>query len=522
MFKKYNLKDWLTRLTALALALFLFISGVSVLWTLTLKIPDFDSYFNDRIIAQSTKIYDRTGEIVLYNAHDEIRRTIVPLEEIADHAKLASIAIEDEDFYNHYGVKPTAILRAFWINLNAGTITQGGSTITQQVIKNTLLTSDRSITRKIKEAILAIRIEQKLTKDEILELYLNEVPYGGSIYGIEEAAQVFFGKSASDLSLTESAYLAALPQAPSFLSPYGSNINSLENRKNNILQKMLDEGYISEEEYQKSLTEEVLFTKPSNNSIKAPHFVFFVLGKLEQKYGKDLLKNGGLNIITSLDWKLQQQAEETITRYGNQNRTNYGAGNAGMIALDPRNGDILAMVGSIDYFDIENEGNFNITLAKRQPGSAFKPFVYATAFDKGYTPETVVFDLPTEFNVNCSPQGTGTDCYSPTNYDGSFVGPINLRSALAQSKNIPAVKTLYLSGMRESIATARNMGITTLGDYRTYGLTLVLGGGEVTLLDMTSAYGVFANDGVRNPYNYILKITDAKGDVLEEYKKNSI
>lgn len=525
MWQKYKIKDWLTKIIALGLALFLFTSGVSILWTLTLKIPDFDSYFEDRIIAQSTKLYDRTGEIVLYNAHDEIRRTIIPLEEIADHAKQASIAIEDEDFYKHHGIKPTAILRAFWINLNAGEITQGGSTITQQVIKNTLLTDDRSLTRKIKEAILSIRIEQKLSKDEILELYLNEVPYGGSIYGIEEAAKVFFGKSAKDINLAESAYLASLPQAPSFLSPYGNNVESLEKRKNSVLDKMYQFKYISAAERDAAKREKVLFTKPENRGIKAPHFVFFVLEQLEQKYGQDKLRNGGLNIITTLDWKMQQQAEDIITRYGAQNRANYQAGNAGLVALDPQTGDILSMVGSVDYFDMEKEGNFNVTLAKRQPGSAFKPFVYASAFDKGYAPETVVFDLPTEFNTGCSPQGTplssGTTCYSPTNYDGTFSGPISLRNALAQSKNIPAVKVLYLSGMREAIITARNMGISTLKDYQTYGLTLVLGGGEVTLLEMTSAYGVFANDGVRNPYNYIVEIKDSKGETLEKYEKNS-
>lgn len=520
MLKKKKLIELFGRLTALVLALFLFVGGVGLLWMLTLKIPDFDSYFEDRIIAESTKLYDRTGEIVLYNAHDEVRRTIVSLENISDYAAKASIAIEDEDFYNHHGVQPSAIIRAFIANLNAGEITQGGSTITQQVIKNTLLTQDKSIVRKIKEAILAFKLESKTSKDEILELYLNEVPYGGNIYGIEEAARVFYGKAAKDLSLAESAYLASLPQAPTTLSPYGNNLEKLERRKKKVLNNMYELGFISEEEYKTAEAEKVLFVKRENRGIKAPHFVFFVLEQLEKEYSDDELRSEGLRIITSLDWELQQEAEEIITRYGTQNQQNYNADNAGMIVLDPKTGDVLAMVGSIDYFDQDNDGNFNVTLAKRQPGSAFKPFVYATAFNKGFTPETVVFDLPTEFNVNCSPGGVGKQCYSPVNYDGSSAGPITLRNALAQSRNIPAVKALYLAGLKDSFTTARNMGISTLENYNRYGLTLVLGGGEVTLLDMTSAYSVFANEGVRNPYNPILEIKNSLGETVKEYEKD--
>ncbi|MEK7136150.1 MAG: PBP1A family penicillin-binding protein [Patescibacteria group bacterium] len=508
----------------IAVATALIIGSGVILWILTLQIPDFGSYEN-RLIAESTKLYDRTGKVLLYNAHDQIRRTVIPLSQISDHAEKASIAIEDSNFYHHYGIEPLSILRAVLVNINTGRLEQGGSTISQQVIKNTLLTQDKKITRKIKEWILAIKIERKLTKNQILELYLNEIPYGGSLYGIEEASKAYFGKSAKNITLAESAYLAALPQAPSYLSPYGSHTDKLEERKNLVLLRMKEQGFITADEYKVARVEEVLFAKPNNRSIKAPHFVFYVLDQLEEKYGPETVLNGGLRVITTLDWETQQKAEEIVKRFGEQNRTNYQAGNAGMIVLDPQTGQILTMVGSIDYFDMENEGNFNITTARRQPGSAFKPFVYATAFNEGYTADTVVFDLETEFNSSCSPSHiplvSGTTCYHPNNYDGSNVGPITIRNALAQSRNIPVVKVLYLAGIKDSFDTARKLGITTLLDYKRYGLALVLGGGEVTLLDMASAYGVFANDGVKNEKTPILEIRDQDRKILEKFESKS-
>ncbi len=512
------------QLTQIVAAVVLIGGSIVILWLLTLRIPDFDSYEN-RIVAESTKLYDRTGKVLLYNAHDQIRRTVVPLSQISDQAENASIAIEDSNFYNHYGIEPLAILRAVVVNINTGRLEQGGSTITQQVIKNTLLTQDKKITRKIKEWILSIKLERKLTKKQILELYLNEIPYGGTLYGIEEASKAFFGKSAKDITLAESAYLAALPQAPSYLSPYGNHQEKLESRKNLVLKRMLDQKFITETEYNQAKQEKVLFSKPDNRSIKAPHFVFYVLDQLEEKYGKEEVLNEGLHVITTIDWEAQQKAEEIVKRYGEQNRASYHAGNAGMVVIDPKNGQILAMVGSIDYFDMDNEGNFNITTAKRQPGSSFKPFVYATAFNEGYTADTLVFDVPTEFNASCSPSHvplvSGTTCYAPINYDGTYAGPITFRNALAQSRNIPAVKALYLAGIKDSFDTARKMGITTLVDYRRYGLTLVLGGGEVTLLDMTSAYSAFANDGVLNPKTAILEVRDRDRKILQKFEENS-
>jgi len=518
------LKSIAVRLVLFFTILAFILGGFFIIWLISLPIPDFSS-FEERVSAESTKIYDRTGEILLYDVHENVKRTIVPLEEISDYVKYATIAIEDQSFYDHAGVKPTAILRAFLVNISTGRVEQGGSTLTQQVVKNTLLTQDKKFSRKFKELILSLKVEQTVSKDRILELYLNETPYGGNLYGIEEAAKSYFGRQAKDLSIAQSAYLASLPQAPTFLSPYGNNKDRLTSRKNLTLKNMRDLGFISNEEYQEALAEEVVFLRSDSASIRAPHFVFFVLDYLYEKYGEETVRNGGLKVITTLDWEAQQKAEEIVSRFGEQNKINFNASNAGMIAMDPRTGQILVMVGSVDYFDIENNGNFNITTASRQPGSAFKPFVYAAALEKGYTPETVVFDLKTEFNTNCSPnsipQTPGANCYSPVNYDNVFVGPITFRNALAQSRNVPAVKALYLVGINNAVRLASNAGITTLNNPERYGLTLVLGGGEVKLLELVNAYGVFANEGDRYIHTGILEIINREDRTIEKFSPRS-
>lgn len=502
----------------LALGLGLLVSVGVIIWVLSLEVPALDN-FTDRQIDESTKIYDRTGEVVLYDIHEQFQRTSIPLEAISRHIKNATIAIEDTEFYEHAGIKPKAILRAVIANLIPGGVTQGGSTITQQVIKNALLTKDRTVTRKIKEWILAIKLEKMLTKDQILEAYLNDAPYGGNIYGVEEASQTFFGKKASDVTLAEAAYLAALPQAPTFYSPYGENKQELDTRKNLVLQKMLDAGFISTQEYQTAHDDTVVFQPKTDNSIRAPHFSLMIRDYLEKTYGKDVVETGGLHVITTLDYDLQQKAEEIVKRNALTNEEKFNAENAGLVAIDPLTGQILVMVGSRDYFDTSIDGNVNVTKSLRQPGSSFKPFVYATAFKKGYTPQTVVFDLPTQFSTNCSPEDTSnmSPCYSPQNYDGVFRGPITFKDALAQSVNIPAVKALYLSGIKDALQTAQDAGISTLGDYRRYGLTLVLGGGEVTLLEMTNGYSAFANNGIVHPTVSILRIEDRSGKVLESF-----
>jgi 1A family penicillin-binding protein len=488
-------------------------------WISTLEIPDLSS-FAERRVLQSTKIYDRTGEVLLYDLHQDVKRTVVPFENISRHIKNATVAIEDDRFYEHVGVEPRAILRAALANLRAGDLLggQGGSTITQQVIKNSMLDPEKTLSRKVREMILAIKLERKLTKDEILSVYLNESPYGGTIYGVEEAAQTFFGKSAAEVTLPEAAYLASLPQAPTFFSPYGNNRDALNRRQELVLERMLVNNFISQEEYEAALATEVKFQPPALTGIRAPHFVMYVREQLVRRFGEEALAERGLRVITTLDWELQKEAERIVAEGAATNAERFGATNAGLVATDPRSGDVLVMVGSRDYFSTEIDGNFNVALARRQPGSAIKPFVYAAAFNKGYLPNTVVFDVRTQFSPLCPPDSHSSvsPCYSPNNHNNRFLGPVSLRNALAQSINVPAVKVLYLAGVRDSLKLAADMGITTLTDPERYGLTVVLGGGEVRLLDMTRAYGVFANEGVRAKPRSILRIEDSRGNTLEE------
>jgi 1A family penicillin-binding protein len=517
--KHFHLKNILS----IGLGLFLIIFGMTLIWLTTLKIPSLES-FKERKTTESTKIYDRTGKVLLYDIFEEQKRTIIPFEKISPLIKQATLSIEDKEFYSHKGIKPTAFLRAVLVNIFSLSFSQGGSTITKQAIKKTILTDDKTPTRKLKEWVLALKLEKIMTKDEIFSLYLNEIPYGGNIYGIEEASQTYFGKSAKDIDLAEAAYLASMPQAPSYYSPYGKHLDKLDERKNLVLREMVESGYITEEEYQKASKEKVVFLPKEDKGIKAPHFVMYVKDYLEKKYGEDVLTNGGLRVTATIDYDLQKKAEEIALKYALENKKNFNGENAAFVAIDPTNGNILTMVGSRDYFDKDIDGQFNVSTAHRQPGSTFKPFVYAEAFNKGYTPETVLFDVKTQFSTRCLVDDKTSDngCYSPENYDNKFRGPMTLRDALAQSINIPAVKALYLAGISDSIDLAESMGITSLGDPNQYGLTLVLGGGEVTLLDMVSAYGVFASEGKKTPYNSILKIEDSKGNILEELKPKSI
>ncbi len=499
------------------------LASLTLIWVSTFKIPSLDT-IEARKISQSTKIYDSTGNILLYDVYQNAKRTVIPIEEISPYIKDAVVSIEDKDFYTHKGFKITSFLRALIINTLSAEFAQGGSTITQQVVKNSILVGDKTITRKLKEIALALKLEKTISKEQILSMYLNENPYGGTIYGVEEASQAFFGKSSKEVNLAEAAYLASIPQRPSYLSPYGPNKEVLDRRKNLVLKEMFEDKKITEEEYNSAVKENVVFLPRSTFGIKAPHFVMFVKDYLEKKYGKDVIEQGGLRVTTTLNYELQSKAEEIALRYAEINEKNFNGENAAFVAIDPRTGGILTMVGSRNYFDKEIDGNFNVTTAKRQPGSTFKPFVYAQALIKGYTPETVLFDLKTQFSTRCPKENMTSDgdCYSPNNYDDNFRGPMTLREALAQSINVPAVKTLYLAGIRESINLSRSMGITSLGDANLYGLTLVLGGGEVSLLEMTSAYGVFATEGIRNPYVSILKVEDNNGNILEEFKTTSL
>ncbi|MES2225490.1 MAG: PBP1A family penicillin-binding protein [Patescibacteria group bacterium] len=495
------------------------ILGISILWVAFTPIPALNT-FDSRKVAQSTKIYDRTGKTVLYDLNHNVKRDVVPLSEIPLNLQHATISIEDSGFYQHGGVSFTGIARSFLTDIVRMSFAQGGSTLTQQVVKNTILTGNKNIIRKVQEWILAIRLEQKYTKDQILEFYFNVTPYGGTLYGAQVASRSFFAKDVSELDLAESAYLAAIPQLPTYYSPYGNNRAALDVRKNIVLDRMLTLGYITQAEHDSAKKEQVVFSRQQDNSILAPHFVFYIEQQLEAKYGTDVATQG-LTVITTIDADLQSQADRLVNQYALANVKKFNASNAALVAIDPKTGQILAMVGSRDYFDTQIDGNYNAALALRQPGSSFKPFVYATALQKGYTPETAIFDLPTQFSTTCAVSDNFNDtppCYAPGNYDGLFRGPMTFTTALAQSINIPAVKTLYLAGIPDVLTLAKNMGLTSLGSPKDYGLSLALGAAEVRLLDLTSAYSGFANEGMLNAPTGILKITDSDGKTIDEYK----
>jgi len=493
----------------ICLALLILLIGTSLFFLATLPDP---ANLTQRQMSESTQIYDRTGKILLYEIFKEENRTVITWDQIPKSVKDTTLAAEDARFYQHAAVDFKGILRAIRNNFLDSTTLQGASTITQQLAKNAFLTKEKSVIRKIKELFLSLRLEKIYTKDQILELYLNQVPYGSNAYGIESASHLYFNKAAKDLSVSEAAYLAALLQSPSYLSPYGSHRKELDDRQAWVLSRLETLKWLSPEEVANAKKEKVKFMPPGTD-LQAPHFVMYIKEQLAQKFGSEEIDSLGLKVITTLDMRLQKIAEDTVTKYGESNAKNLKAGNMALLSQDPKTGQILAMVGSKDYFDIENEGNFNVTLATRQPGSSFKPFAYVTAFQKGYTDNTVLFDLPTNFSNNINQP------YAPQNYDSKFRGPVTLRSALAQSLNIPSVKVLYLAGIADTINTAKSMGITSLKekpDY--YGLSLVLGGGGVKLIDMVNAYSVFARDGVKHEQVSILRIEDAKGKVLEEYK----
>lgn len=485
------------------------------------------SSFENRKVTDSTKLYDRTGKTLLYDLNTDAKRERVPLSDISPRIREATIATEDSGFYDHGGISVTGIMRALYkdvliiLQLSDG-YTQGGSTITQQVVKNTLLTGKKSVARKIHEIILAIKLEQVYTKDEILEAYLNEMPYGGPYYGVETASRAFFGKSASEVGLAEAAYLAAVLQAPTYFSPYGNHREELDARKNFVLSRMQQLGYITEEEESLAANEAVTFSPQKASSIIAPHFVFYVREYLENTYGPTVVDQG-LRVVTTIDAELQHDAETIVSEYGAANQEKFNASNAALMAIDPKTGQIVAMVGSRDYFNVEIQGSYNAAIANRQPGSSFKPLVYAAALAKGYTPQTAVFDLPTQFSTSCSVSDNYNNeypCYAPQNFDGQFRGPMTFTTALAQSINVPAVKVLYLAGIQNVIDLATNLGITTLDTPKDYGLAFALGAAEIQLIELTNAYATFAAEGVYHPTSAILSVTDANGTVLEEYKDN--
>ena len=512
--KAYNRKKLLKTLgwAALIGALVLFIAGTAVVAWISRDLPD-PNKINDRQVSQSTKIYDRTGEHMLYEIYQNQKRTLVNLDQIAASALKATVAVEDKNFYQHGGIQVKSIIRASFNNLIGRKSGSGGaSTLTQQLIKNAIVGDERrgfaGYFRKIKEAILAIRLEKKYSKDQILKLYLNEIPYGSTNYGIEAASQSYFHKSAMDLTLAESATLAAIPKAP---SRYLKDLDALRDRRDLVLALMYEQGYITEEE-KKEAQGIALRIFRTGGPMDAPHFVLYVKQLLADKFGERAIDEGGLQVITTLDYDKQKIAEKIVKELGDKNAKDAKANNAALVSIDPKTGQILALVGSRDYNNDEINGQFDVaTLGKRQPGSSFKPFVYTAAFEKGYTPSTVLYDVSTNFDARAGEE------YTPKNYDGKDHGLVTMRKALQGSLNIPAVKTLYLVGSASMIDFAKKFGYTTLtGDY---GLSLVLGGAEVNLLEHTNAYATLANNGIYNEPVSLMKVTSNLGEVLYQWKE---
>jgi 1A family penicillin-binding protein len=455
----------------------------------------------------STKIYDRNGNL-LYKIYREKNRTPVPLSELPVYLVQATLSIEDKDFYHHPGLSVTGIIRATYQNLALGKKI-GGSTITQQLIKNTLLTPEKTWRRKIKEAVLALMVEKLYTKDEILEMYLNEVPYGGATYGVEEASLKYFGKHARELSLAEATLLAGLPASPTRFSPFGNNPQLAKERQAVVLRRMVEDGYITEEQRQETLKQSVILA-PQRTEIHAPHFVMYVKDLLVQQYGENMVVEGGLEVTTSLDLNVQETVQkivaDEIKKLGNLHITNGAA-----LVTNPKTGEILAMVGSKDYFAKDIDGNVNVTTSQRQPGSSIKPVAYSLALENGFTPATLIDDSPITYRI------PGQEPYTPKNYDNSYRGQVSLRSALGSSLNIPAVKILAAFGVNKMVERGREMGITTWDDPSRFGLSLTLGSGEVKMTDMAVVYGVLANNGVRVELNPILEVKTSDDKVLERY-----
>ena len=465
---------------------------------------------NPKILALSdnaltTKIYDRNGNL-LYQIYATENRTQIPLSDTPKYLREATIAIEDNDFYSNPGFNIEAIARSLLSNLS-GKPLQGGSTITQQLIKSKLLNPEKSITRKIKEIILAFWAEKIYKKEEIFEMYLNQIPYGGTAWGVEAASQTYFGKRAKDLNLSESAFLAGLPNAPTVYSPYGNNPNLWKKRREEVLKKMVEQKFISKKQADEANKIEFNFQR-TLDPIRAPHFVMYIKDLLIKKYGLPIVEKGGLMVRTSLDLKIQGMAEK-ITKEEIEKSLYLALTNGASLVTAPLTGDVLAMVGSKDYSDLEG-GNYNVTLALRQPGSSIKAVTYSAALQKGFTAATIVEDAPITFTQNGGPS------YSPVNYDGRFHGPLTIRQALSNSVNIPAVKILNAIGIPAMLELGKKMGITTWKDPKDYGLSITLGGAEVRMIDMATVYGVLANQGYRVDLNPILEVTDSKGHALEK------
>ncbi len=488
---------WGTIVGVVASILFIFIPYNIYVFIRNLPNP---RLLSQRFIPITTQIYDRNDEL-LYEIHGDEYRIPTKLEEVPQIVKQATIAIEDKNFYEHKGISFTAIARATretFLNNNV----QGGSTITQQLIKNALLTPEVSVVRKAREILLAFWAERIYTKEQILEMYLNQVPYGGTSWGIGAAAKTYFGKNVSDLSLAEASYLAGLPAGPSIFSPY-SRPDLAKKRQVEVLTQMATQGYITREQASETANEPITI-KPNVTNIKAPHFVMYIRDLVADRLDQRLVNEGGLRITTTLDLNLHEKIQGIVTNHINE-LTRLNVSNGAVIVTNPQNGDILAMVGSTNYFDTLRDGNVNVVLSPRQPGSSIKPITYVAALEKGMTAATVLEDSPVVYTSPGSPP------YAPENYDRKFHGLVTVRTALGNSFNVPAVRTLHKIGIPAMVDTAKRMGVTTWNDSSRFGLALTLGGGEVTLFDLATVYGTLANQGYRVELNPIITITDYTG-----------
>ena len=497
-------------LTKLLVVIFVIavLGTVFIFWKYKEDLPN-KSQLKKLSFKQTSSIYDNTGEHVLYEVHGDENRIILDHDDIPDVVRRTIIAAEDDEFYSHHGIDVPGIFRAARENFQGQRISQGASTITQQLAKNIFLTRERTYERKFREIILALRMETTFEKDEILDMYLNGVSFGSNTYGIESAAQRFLGKPAKELTLDEAALLAALPKATSYYSPYGNHLDELIQRRNWILEKLEEKSLITFEKLEEAKAENTLgkIITPTDK-IEAPHFVFYLLDKLEEEYGPEEIEEGGLEIISSLDYELQKKAEEIVKNYVNEELKSYGAENAAAIIMSSQTGEVLAMVGSRDFFDTDIDGEVNVATRPRQSGSSIKPVVYAAAFENSYQPETMLWDMKTSFG----PGGSGGE-YIPSNYDGQYSGVVSMRQALARSLNIPAVKTLYLGGINNFLEIAQKFGIDSLSEIRNSGLSLALGAGDIPLVELANAFGIIANEGVfhsskaikeiRNEYSFM-------------------
>lgn len=495
---------------------FVIISFAYVLWV-SRDLPTPGKLANGDI-KDSTRILDRNGEL-LYSFYQDYNRIYVDLDQIPETLRQATIAIEDKDFYTNRGFSITGMVRGLIIDPIIRRRATGGSTITQQLVKNTLLTPERTPTRKLKELILAIQVDSRYTKDQILEMYLNNIPYGGTAIGIEAASDLYFNKKAQDLTLAESAFLAGLPQLPSYYSPYINPDKTYIGRSEQVLRRMREDGYITKEEEKKALNEikKFTFAEAKTEAIKAPHFVMYVRQQLVEMFGENLVNNGNLTVKTTLDADINADAEKIVAEEFKKFE-GYDVNNAAVVVIDVKTGGILSMIGSRNYFETDNDGNYNAAIALRQPGSSLKPIAYATAFERGYTPATLVMDVKTEFPTN---DGNGS-MYTPVNYDGKYRGPVQLRFALGNSLNVPAVKILAKVGIENVMRKGYEMGIEnwepTKQNLQNVGLSLVLGGREASLLQITSAYSVFARKGIKKDPYAIIEVKDRSGKVLYNHK----